>query len=111
MRLGQAKFRLVKWSKLRMHAHCRARHRSAVTIVSRVVDPLIIEGEMRRFEYRQRIIAFKDLLRPGMRQPAVADENAEPAGIQIALAGGGDAVVDRGHSQRVVGAMPCRSLP
>ena len=45
-----------------------------------------------------------------MRQPPVAHQNAEPAGVQVTLARGGYAVVDRGQTQRVAGAVPPRPL-
>src|ERR1700674_713494 len=45
-----------------------------------------------------------------MRQSAVADQNAQSAGIQIALARLGYAVVDGCQAQGIAGAMPARSL-
>src|SRR5258706_8360244 len=45
-----------------------------------------------------------------MRQPSVADQNAEPAGVQVTFARGGNAVVDRGKTQGVAGAMPAGPL-
>src|SRR6202040_207550 len=99
---GQAELEL----ELRVQAHRRDRDGSAVAIVGRVIDPLIIEAEVRRGEKRERIVSLDDLLRTGMRQAAVAHQDAEAARIQVTLARGGNAVVDRGEPQRVGGAMP-----
>src|SRR5579863_2089174 len=91
--------------ELRVQPHRRDRDGSAVAIVGRVIDPLIIEAEVRRGEKRERIVSLDDLLRTRMRQAAVAHQDAEAARIEVSLARGGNAVVDRGESQRVGGAM------
>src|SRR5271166_6274259 len=45
-----------------------------------------------------------------MRQLPVADQDAQPAGGEIGLCRGRDAVCDRRQSDDVVGAIPCRTL-
>ena len=97
-----------------MQPHCNDRRRSAVAIVGRVVDPLIVETQLRKFEHRDRIVRLDDLLGARMRQPAVADENAESARGKVALARGGNAVVDRSQADGVVGRcqrVPCSDSP
>src|ERR1700730_13416403 len=88
--------------ELCVQPHRDDRHRSAVAIVGWVIDPLIIEAQMCGPEDRERIIRFDDLLGARVRQPPIADQDAEPAGVQVTLARGRYAVVDRGETERVV---------
>src|SRR5450631_2627175 len=67
--------------KLRMHPHPNHGDRSAVAIVSGVLEPLIVEAHMYIGPCRHRIVRFEDSLGTRMRQPAVAHKNAEAAGI------------------------------
>src|SRR5258707_14545700 len=88
-------------SKLGVQPQRHHRYRSSVAIVGWVIDPLIVDAQMRGAEDRERIIRFDDLLGTRTRQPTVADQNSESAGVQVAFARGGNAVVDRGKTQRV----------
>src|SRR5580698_709147 len=74
--------------ELRMQPQGDQRYRAAVPIVGRVIDPLIVHADMCNLEHRQRIIGLDDLLRTGMRQPAVTHEYAEAAGVQVTFARG-----------------------
>jgi hypothetical protein len=75
--------------KLRVQPYRGDRYRTAVAIVRRMINPLIIEGEMSGVPHRERIIRFDDLFRAGVRQTTVAHQNAESAAVQIPLARGG----------------------
>jgi len=65
-----------------MQSHCKCGYRSPVSVVSRVIDPLIIESEMGVWKHRRVIIGFDDFFRSGMRQLPIPHENAEPTGVQ-----------------------------
>src|SRR5271168_1857454 len=76
-------------SKLGVPARADHRHRTAVAIVGRVDDELIIERH-RRGEHRKRVIGLHDLFETGMRQHAVADQDAQPAVVEKSLMLGGN---------------------
>src|SRR5580692_10990285 len=61
---------------------------------------------MRIGEDAERIIRFDDLFGSRMRQPTVADEDTESAGVEETLARSGDAIVDGGETHSVFRAMP-----
>ena len=71
---------------------------------------MIVETEMRKMQHCERIVGFDYLFGTRMREPPVTDENTESARIQVALARCGYGIVDRGQTQRVVGAMPAIPL-
>ena len=75
-----------------------------------MIDPLVIEAELRRLHHGERVIRFDDLLGTLMRQASVSDQNAKPAGVQVMLALAGYAVVYYRQSHVVGRAMPPGSL-
>src|ERR1700751_230091 len=81
------------------------RDRTAITIIGRVDDQLIVEREPRRC-HQEAVIGFEDPLGAGMGQLPVADLNAEPAGIEKLLVYLGDAIDDAGDTEGVVVASP-----
>src|SRR5450631_2911872 len=85
-------------------------HGAAIAIVRWVIDPLIIEGEMSVSKDRERIIGLHDLLRAGMRQPAVAHQNAESAGVQKPLACRRYSVHDRRRAHGILAPVPAHAL-
>ena len=95
--------------KLCVHAHREHGHRAAVAVVRRVGDPLVVEAHVREVQHRERIVRLDDLFSPRVRQAAIAHEQAQTTGVQIALAIGGYAVENAGDAQRVVAAAPARA--
>src|SRR5450631_2848922 len=93
-----------------MHSHREDRHRSTVAVIPWVVHPLVIEGEVDLREDGQLIIGFHNLLRARVRQFAVAHEDAQTARVEIALACGGDALVNEHKTDRVAWAAPVRAF-
>ena len=81
------------------------RYRAALLIVRRVDDELVVERELEE-QHRQFVIGLDDLFGTGMRQHAVADQNAEPALVEKLLVDFGDTVDDAGQSECVVGSAP-----
>src|SRR4029077_19312938 len=81
------------------------RDRTAITIIGRVDDQLIVEREPRRC-HQEAVIGFEDSLGAGMGQLPVADQNAEPAVIEKLLVYLGDAIDDAGDTEGVVVASP-----
>ena len=59
------------------------RHRAAVAVVGGVVHVLIVQAEVRGLGQRQVVIGLENRLRPRMRQLAVADQDAGPAGVEV----------------------------
>src|ERR1700728_3384321 len=100
----------VAMLKLRVQAHRGDRCRSTVPIVGGMIDPLIVEAQMRKVKHCERIIGLEDLLGPWVRQTPVAYEDAQSAGVQVTLARRAYAVVDRGQTQSIVCAPPARPL-
>ena len=86
----------------------RAEHgnRSAILIVAGVDNELIVGGHMRRGRDCIIVIGLDDLFRSRMRQHAVADQYAEPAGIKECFVLFGNAVDDAGDAERVVRPAP-----
>jgi len=81
-------------------------HRPAVGVVSGVGDELIVEADFRRGGNRVAVVSLDDLLQPGMRQLAVAHDDAQAAGIEIRYVGVRNAVDDTGNSYRVIRPAP-----
>src|SRR5262249_23276867 len=91
--------------KLRAQPRPDYRHRTAIAIVGRIDDELIV-GRDPPVADRKAVIRFQDLLDAGMRQPAVADQDAEPAGIEVGLMRARNSVDSTGDRERVVGPAP-----
>src|ERR1700728_107659 len=84
------------------------RGRAAVFVVTGIDDELVIE---RQLEVRngQRVIGLDDLFRTGMRQHAVADQDAETAVVEKLFVDFGNAVDDAGNAEGIVGSAPLLS--
>jgi len=67
-------------SELHTSAQAKDRNRSTIPVVSRVVNELIVDRQMREAEYGDTVIYLQDLLGTGIRQLAVADNSTETAG-------------------------------
>jgi hypothetical protein len=97
-------------SELRVDANREDRYRTSIAVIGGVIDPLIVEAEVRVMQESQRIIGFHDSFGTGVGKLPIAYQNPEAAGIQIALACGRDAIDDGSEPHRVVGAAPSRAL-
>src|SRR5262245_56731217 len=80
-------------------------HRTTVTVVSRVVDELIVEGDSPRLD-GEAVVGLQNLLQTGVRPPSIADQDAETARVQKRLVAPRDAVDDPGDADGVVGTLP-----
>src|SRR5271167_1568395 len=96
--------------ELRVQPHCNHRYRPAITVIGGMIDPLIVQTKIGEFQHCGGIVGFDDLFRAGVRQAAIADENAQAAGVQISFARAGYAIVDGGQSNGIVAPMPARAL-
>src|SRR5205807_8990626 len=85
------------------------RDRSAVGVVGRVGDELIIERERCPFGEADRVIGFENALLP-VAEAAIADQRAQTArGKEIAVIGG-QAVNCAGNADLVVRSAPSGAL-
>ena len=80
--------------------------RPAIGVVSGVDDELIVEGKPRRGSEGVTVIGLDDLLKAGIRQLSVADDDTQSSGIQKGLVHAGNAVDDTGNADRIVGPAP-----
>src|SRR5271155_3145916 len=80
---------------LRMQAQTKDRSRTPVPVIGGVDDQLIIEGDLRS-KPRKAVIGFEDIFIAGMRQLAIADQDAQSSGVEKRLVDAGDAVHDTG---------------
>jgi hypothetical protein len=81
-------------------------HRATVGVVAGIGDELIIEAQLDRRIQRIAVIRLENLLQAVVRQLSVADEDAEPAGVEEGDVGAGDSVDDPGNADGVVGPAP-----
>src|SRR5262249_15023722 len=70
----------------------------------------IIEREVGGGGERVAVIGFENPLRPGVRELAVADENAQAAGVEEGLVNIGNVVDDAGDADRVVRPAPALAV-
>lgn len=96
-------------SVLQVQLQGENRHRPAVSIVGRVVDELIIEGDVGKADDSDAVICFQDLLGAGIRQLAVADNPAQTASGELQLALVRDSIGYAGQSHRVIRPPPART--
>src|ERR1700722_481694 len=97
-------------SKLRVSPQGEDRCRPPVAVIPGIRDELVVEGQMRIGGNGERVIGLEDLLRARIRKLAVADQDAEAAGVQVAFPLGGNSVEDRGQADRISGAAPPPAL-
>src|ERR1700740_756790 len=90
---------------LRMQANTKHRGRASVAIVGGIDDELIVERDPRG-KPGEAVIGLEDPLVARMRELAVANQDAQTAGIQKRLMHASDAVVDAGNAPDVVVASP-----
>src|SRR5271154_1778157 len=79
-------------SKLRVHANREHRDGPSIAVECGIRDVLIVEAQVCVVQHREGIVRLEDLLRARMGKFTVAHQDAEPSGVQIALAVGGYAV-------------------
>src|SRR5258708_24080574 len=96
--------------ELRMRAYGDNRHGATIGVVARILDPLVVETQVSPRTRGDVIVDLDDLLGSGMRQPAIADENAETAGIQVPFACARDSVIDGPDAHAVFATMPPKSV-
>src|SRR3974390_1970993 len=88
-----------------MQAHTKHRNRAPVAIVGWIDDQLIVQRDPRG-KPGKAVIRLEDSLIAGMRQLAVADQDAKSAGIEESLMHAGDAVDDAGDANGVIVPSP-----
>ena len=79
-------------------------------IVGGVDHMLIVEGQVQAFDYRCCVIDLHDSFPAVAGQPAVADQDTEPAGGKIAASLRRDVIDGAGEAKRIVRAMPTITL-
>src|SRR6202007_1827437 len=100
----------VAASTLVVQPDAEYRHRSAIAVVGGVADELHVPGQVQAPAEPHAVIGLRDVLETGMRQPAVADTDAETARAKVFLIQLADlAGLDR-RPPNVVGPMPARPL-
>src|ERR1700733_12937718 len=67
--------------ELSVQSYSNHGNRPTVTVVGGMIDPLIVQTQVREIKNRCGIVAFYDLFGTRVRQPAIANQNAQPAGI------------------------------
>src|ERR1700678_1240117 len=97
-------------SELRVDTYCEYRYGTAVGVVARVFDELIIKGQVELRQKPQVVIGLENLLGSGVRQSTIPDEDAQAPGVQVLLTRGRDAAIDDREAHRVMGASQMRSL-
>src|SRR5437588_11062324 len=85
-------------SKLRAQPRADHGDRTAIAVVGRVDDELVVDREPPG-KQRQAVIGLDDLFRARMRQLAVAHDNAEAAGVEECLMHARNAVDNSGQSE------------
>src|SRR5579872_1360692 len=103
---GNGGHQIMALSKLPVRAGGEDVGRAAVGVVAGIGDELIIEGELGRGRQRVAVIGLENLLEAIVRQLTVADEDAEPAGVEESDMGRGDAIDNAGNADGVVGPAP-----
>src|SRR5882757_1720631 len=91
-----------------MHSKTDHRNRAAVAVVGRIYNELIVQRDLRG-KHRKTIIGLDDLFAARIWQLAIADQDAESAGIEKRLVHAGNAVDHSGNSEGVVVAAPLLS--
>src|SRR5215468_11789715 len=89
-----------------MHADGNDRHRSAIAILCRIVDELIVERDVPERGQFVAVVGLDDLFETGVRQHPVADHDAETACVEVSLVRAADIVDSAGYAERVVRASP-----
>src|ERR1700688_1201736 len=69
-------------SELRVQANGEDRHRAPVTAVSGIVHELEVQADVDDAADRRVVIALNNALGAGMRQLPIANQDAEPAGVE-----------------------------
>src|ERR1700675_999893 len=91
-----------------MHSKTEHRDRAAVAVVGRIYNELVVQRYLRG-KHRKAIIGLEDLFAARIWQLAIANQDAESAGIEKCLVHAGDAVDYAGNSEGVVIAAPLLS--
>src|SRR6202048_131662 len=96
-------------SELRVQAHPKYRRRTAIGVVSRVGDELVVERHARGRRERVAVVCLNDPFEPGIGQVAVADEDSQASVVEKLLMDAGDTVDRSGNSDVVI--LPPPKLP
>src|SRR4029453_11775186 len=88
-----------------MQPKSQHRPRPPTTVVGRIVEKLVVEGDPPGPE-GDRVVGLEDLLKTRVRQPSVSDQDPETARVQKRLGTPRDAVEDPGHTDGIVGTSP-----
>src|SRR5580704_3406667 len=96
-------------SEIGFGAKADDRNRPTVAVIGGIDHELIIDRGL-PVVHRKQIIGLDDLLRAGMRQLSVADQDAQPAIVEKLLVDLGNAVDDGGERKGVVRAAPLGAL-
>jgi len=88
----------MKASELRVQPRTENGNRSAVAVVGGIDHELVVQCDARERQ-RKAVVGFDDLLGTGMRQLSIADENAEPAGVEKRYVFSRNPVDDAGKSE------------
>src|ERR1700730_1514127 len=90
-RRGKARCRTSGCCSLKLPVKAAGKdiHQSAVCVVGRVGDELVVDADTRRSGERVAVIGLDDLFEPGMRKLPVADKNAQPSGVEELLVDAG----------------------
>src|SRR5580692_6378364 len=95
-------------SELHMQAQGPYGHGSAIAVVGGIPDILVVGGQLRPRKQSDAVVSLDHLFRTGVRELAVALQDAEAAEIQILLALRGDAVVQEYDPEGIAGPIPMR---
>src|ERR1700674_4863768 len=100
---------VVRLSEFRVQASAENGHRAAIGVVGRIGNELIIQRKGRPLVEIDRVVGLEDLLL-AVIEPAVADQDAEPAGRNEGPMLGGERIDRAGNADLIVGTAPQSSL-
>src|SRR5580704_7747660 len=106
--IGEICCAAARKSELHMQAQGPYGHGSAIAVVGGVPDILVVGGQLRPRKQSDAVVSLDHLFRTGVRELAVAHQDAEAAEIQILLALRGDAVVQEYDPEGIAGPIPVR---
>src|SRR5262249_27400922 len=96
--------------ELGMEASGERIHRTAVPVVGRVGDELVVEADAHVGGKRVAVIRLKDFLEPGLGQLPIPDDDAQAAGVEKRLGRGADVVDDAGDTNGIVRPAPVLAI-
>src|ERR1035438_7448945 len=96
-------------SEFQMKPQSRHAHGTAVLVIAGIVDVLVVDGEIQSAPRVDSVEGFLGGLATVI-QPAVAEDESQPAIGQVVLVIGANSVRDKGRAQAIEAAMPAGSL-